>query len=169
MSIIQTWARARDIFNVKTVSLAILAALATGSAASALEPVKFDRARAYLIWEDTGNLSKNIARKKEQIIANGEEGSSTQVLIDLVVSGEKNTVYPNPPMLIVYVTNPYEEHGPMMVDKGWSISYVGLKGESVRSIIVDHDCNPFVLHARVDNGETIGKEYEKTFNLTCGD
>ena len=38
-----------------------------------------------------------------------------------------------------------------------------------KTIIVDHDCQPFALHARVDVGDQIGKEHVKEFNLWCGD
>ena len=124
---------------------------------------------SYLIWEGNGKLSKNIARRTDQVIANGEEGSSTQVLVDLVVAGGKNTVYEDSPLLLVWVTDPLDSSRPAFVDKGWSISYVGLTGETVRSIIVDHDCNPVTLHARIDAGDVIGREVTKELNITCGD
>ncbi len=157
--------------NMKaSLTAATLIGVCATSVVNAAEPVRFDRFRAYLIYEDSGKLSKNIAKRTDQIVANDENGSSVQVLVDIVASGGKNQVYDNNTLLLTWVTDPFAEMGtPSKVDMGWPITYVGLNGEVTRSIIVDHDCGPFTLHARVDVGDSFGKEYVKEFNLTCGD
>lgn len=144
-------------------------ALAMANSAEATEPLQFDRFRAYLIYEDNGKLSKNVAARRDQIVANDENGSSAQILVDIVATGSKNALYENGEFLIVWVTDPFDEHGPAKVDKGWPISYVGLTGEVVRSIIIDHDCGPVLLHARVSTDSKTGKEWYQKLNITCGD
>jgi|GEM_PF-3152019 len=151
------------------LAIAMVMAGVASMSAQAAEPVRFDRFRAYLIFEDTGNLSKNVAGRTDQILANTEEGSSVQILIDIVAAGGENQVYEDGPLLLTWATSPYDPHGPFLVDKGWAISYVGLTGEVTRTIVVDHDCEPFTLHARVDRGDAIGEEFSKEFNIWCGD
>lgn len=130
-----------------------------------------DRYRGYLIYEDDGSLSKNVARRTDQIIANDENGSSVQMLLDIVVSGPKSSVIDSGAFLYVWVEAAGAQTGDRaMIDKGWPIGYVGLKSEVVRSIVVDHDCDGFTVNARLDPDEnTVGKTYSKQFNITCGD
>lgn len=130
-----------------------------------------DRVRGYLIYEDDGSLSKNFARRKDQIVANDENGSSVQMLMDIVVSGPENTVIDSGAYLYVWVVAADAQQGDRaMIDKGWPINYVGLKSETVRSIIIDHDCEGFTVNARVDlDQNTVGETFQKRFNMICGD
>jgi hypothetical protein len=56
-----------------------------------------------------------------------------------------------------------------VMDKGFPINYTGPKGETIRSVIIEHDCKPFTLSARVDRGNTVGRVIEKRFQIFCGD
>lgn len=138
---------------------------------SAEQALKLDRVRGYLIYEDDGSLSKNVARRTDQIVANDENGSSTQMLLDIVVSGPKNSVVDTGAFLYVWVTADSSQVGDRaMVDKGWSISYIGLKSEVVRSVVIDHECEGITLNTRMDiDQNTLGKTLEKRFDITCGD
>lgn len=149
------------------LGLALLAIAAGPSAAAGLD---VDRVRGYLIYEDTGNLSKDVVGRQDQVVANDENGTSTQLLVDVVVAGPADTLAEGA-MLLVWVRRPFDEPGtPAMVDTGWPLNYIGHTGQVVRSLVIDHDCNPVELHARVDDGQgNQGNEFIKTFNLTCGD
>lgn len=156
----------------RILATAVLLGL-TGAAAPALaaEDLAVDRIRGYLVYEDTGDLSKNVARRTDQIVANDENGSSIQMLVDIVVDGPKNELIEGNTYLYVWVTGAnYQTGDRPKIDQGWPISYVGLTGEVVRSIVVDHDCEGFEVRARLDDGERqIGRELVKRFDLTCGD
>lgn len=138
---------------------------------SAEQALKLDRLRGYLIYEDDGSLSNNVARRTDQIVANDKNGSSTQMLLDIVVSGPKNSVIDTCAFLYIWMTANGSQVGDRaMVDKGWPISYVGLKSEVVRSVIIDHECEGFTVNTRVDiDQNTLGKTLEKRFDITCGD
>lgn len=138
--------------------------------ASAEITLNVDRYRAYLIYEDEGNLSENVASGKGQIIARDENGSSIQILLDIVVSGPENTIIDSGAFLYVWVTAVDAQTGDRaMIDKGWPINYVGQKSETVRSIIIEHGCEGFIVNARVDIDENnVGETHTKQFNITCG-
>jgi hypothetical protein len=133
---------------------------------------KIDRLRGYLIWEESGELSKNVATEESQIVAvDREKGSSVQMLVDVVMTGTPDT-YPTgeQPFLYVIVRNLGAQMGdPPMIDTGFPLSYVGRTGELVRSILVDHNCDGFELEAYVATGSERSSEIRKTFSLTCGD
>lgn len=155
----------------RTGLLAVLlgASLAVPISNAMAGDARFDRLRAYLIYEDSGKLSKNIARRTDQIVANDENGTSTQMLVDLVVKGDKNSLQDPAPMLLVWVTDPLDAQRPAFVDRGWPLNFIGLTGEIVRSVVVDHDCGPVTIHTRLDRGKTLGREVTKQINITCGD
>ena len=147
-----------------------LAALAMTGAVAAAQPVAIDRINGYLVYEDTGKMSRNVAGETNQILANGENGSSVQMIVDIVMSGPKNDLVAENTFLYVWATNHLSEQADMtLVDRGWPIVFVGNTGEVVRTVVIDHDCNGFEVHARVDRGDTIGQEVVKRFDLTCGD
>lgn len=136
--------------------------------AEANGPLTVERINGYLVYEETGTMSKNVARSAERIEANTQAGFSVQMIVDVVVSGPKNELVEGSPLLFVWVVGADAQPGdPAMVDVGWPINYIGATGEIVRTIVVDHDCNGFEVHARVDGMP--GSERMHRFDLACGD
>jgi predicted secreted Zn-dependent protease len=70
--------------------LLVAAAALLAAAPAAAQTVKADRFRAFLIWETTGDLSKNVMNDTPQIEANTQKGMSTQIYVDIVVTGPKD-------------------------------------------------------------------------------
>ena len=131
---------------------------------------KVDRFRGFLIYEDTGDLSKNVAKQSDQIIANDEKGTGTQIIVDVIVTGPKNQTYENAPFLYVVVNSLTANQGdPPMVDTGYPINFIGNTGQIVRSLVVEHNCNGFTIDAYTMVGDKKLSELKKTFNITCGD
>lgn len=132
--------------------------------------LKVDRLRAYLIYEDTGDLSKNLAKSEDTIIANDEKGTSVQMLVDVVVTGPADQIFESNPTLIVVATSSLAQPGDRaMVDTGFPISFISSKGQLSRTIVVDHGCNGFDLEAYIMDGDKRVSEIKKSFPLTCGD
>lgn len=147
--------------------MALVTVLAAAPALAQTE--KVDRVRAFLIWEESGELSKNVVGTAPRIEANGPKGMSTQIIIDIIVSGPKNTVPKGQVMLYTWANNDQDKGARAMVDVGWPVTYFSAKGETVRSIIVDHQCQAFTLSARVDRGSTTGRVLQTKFPIFCGD
>lgn len=153
------------------VSLGLLALVLpqTVVAADATTPT-IDRIRGFLIYEDTGDLSKNLAKTEDQIVANDEKGTSIQMLIDVVLTGKPDTLYENNPQLhVVARSNMDGPDAPALVDKVFYLTYIAAKGELVRTVVVDHGCNGFDLEAYVMDGDKRTSEFKKSFSITCGD
>ena len=152
-------------------TLAALALLSQPVLAASPKPPTIDRVRAYLIWEDTGELSKNLAKTSDQIVANSDKGTSAQMLMDVVLTAKGDSLYSGKqPFLYVYVTPMGAAVGdPPMLDTGFPISYIAKGGELTRSVIVEHGCNGFSFSARVMVEDKIISEYEKDYSITCGD
>jgi hypothetical protein len=122
-------------------------------AADATAPT-IDRIRGFLIYEDTGDLSKNLAKTEDQIVANDEKGTSIQMLVDVVLSGKPNSLYENNPRLhVVARSNLDGPDAPALVDKVFYLTFIAAKGELVRTVVVDHGCNGFDLEAYVMDGD----------------
>lgn len=155
--------------TVQGLSLACAAFLALTAAAGAAD-LKITAINDYLVWEDTGKLSKNLADVTDQIVANGEDGSSVQMIVDVVVAGEPNSLHEETPVLVVTASRPegYSDE-PALVEKRFPISFVGPTGRVYRSVVVDHDCNPFVLRAFLETGGRKGRAVTRDVGLTCGD
>lgn len=126
-----------------------------------------DRVRAFLIYEDTGDLSKNLAKTEDQIIANDEKGTSIQMLLDVVLTSKPDQPFENNPMLHVVARSNLDQA--VLTDKTFPLNYVGSKGELVRTVVVDHGCNGFDLDAYVMDGKNKTSEFKKSFSITCGD
>lgn len=153
------------------VTLGFLAALLPQAvlAADATTP-SIDRIRGFLIYEDTGDLSKNLAKSDDQIVANDEKGTSIQMLIDVVLTAKPDSLYENNPMLhVVARSNLDGPDAPALTDKVFPLTYVGSKGELVRTVVVDHGCNGFDLEAFIMDGDKRTSEFKKSFSITCGD
>jgi len=152
-------------------SFAICAALMpqTVPAQTAKSP-DIDRIQAFLIYEDTGKLSKDVSGRTEQIIANDENGTSIQMLVNVVLKSKPDQLYENSPVLHIKATPALmSEGGPEPVAAQFHISYIASGGELVRSVVVDHGCNGFELEAWVEEGGKRTSEFRKSFSVTCGD
>lgn len=151
--------------------LATLTLLAGPALAASPKPPTIDRIRAYLIWEDSGELSKNLASAKDQIVANTEKGTSAQMLVDVVLTAKGDSLYSGKqPFLYIYVTPMGAQVGdPPMLDTGFPITYIAKGGELTRSVIVEHGCNGFSFSARVMVEDKIISEFNKDYSITCGD
>lgn len=140
------------------------------AAAAELATPSVDRFRAYLIYEDSGELSKNMAKREDQIVANDEKGTSVQMLVDVVMAGKAGQLYENNPFLYVVVREMMAETGaPPMIDTGFPLTFVGQTGELVRTLVVNHNCNGFEIEAYIMDGDKRTSELKKTFSITCGD
>lgn len=156
-------------FHAVTRLLPLALGAFLGASPALAQTAKVDRVRAFLIWEDSGDLSKNVVGQTPRIEANTQKGMSTQIMIDIVVSGPKNKTAGKNVMLYTWANNDQDKGARPMMDLGWPVTYFGDKGETVRSVIINHDCQPFTLSARVDHGDKIGRVFEKTFPIFCGD
>jgi hypothetical protein len=144
--------------------------LAASGAFAAETKIKVDRVRGFLIYEDTGKLSKNLATQSDQIIANDKNGTSIQMLVDIVLSGPADQTFENAPMLHVIARGALDDAGtPPIIDRSYPINYVATGGELVRSLVVDHNCNGFDLEASITLGNKVISDLKKTFSITCGD
>lgn len=133
------------------------------------EAPKVDRFRAFLIYEDTGDRSKNLAKTEDQIIANDEKGTSVQMLVDVVLSGKENQAYENAPVLHVIARSSIAEPGEKpLVDTEFPISFM-VKKNVTRTVVVDHGCNGFDIEAYMMDGKKKTSDIKKSFSITCGD
>jgi hypothetical protein len=122
---------------------------------------------AYLIYEDSGKVGKNIADTPDQIVAQDENGASVQMLIDIVLSGKAGGLYENNPILHV-VTKPSLDEAAKPVSEEFYISFMA-KDKLFRTVLVNHNCNGFDLEAYVTDGDKRVSEFKKSFSITCGD
>jgi hypothetical protein len=152
-------------------SFAFLAALAPLSVlAQAPEAPDIDRIQAFLIYEDTGKLSKDMSGAVDQIIANDENGTSIQMLVNIVLKSKPDQLYENGPVLHVKVTPAtMSEAGPEPAAAKYYITYVASGGELVRSVVVDHNCDGFEFEAFIEVGGKRTSAFKKSFSVTCGD
>jgi hypothetical protein len=149
-----------------------MSALLISSQGLAADPQgpKVDFFKGYLINEDNGKMSKDVATQSDQIEANGPNGTGTQMIVDVWVKGGKNQLYENAPFLYITVTGmDWKQGDPPMVDIGFPINYIGATGQTVRTLVVDHNCNGFTIEAYTMIGDKRVSELTKTFNITCGD
>ena len=87
-----------------TVPAAIVAGLilAAPSAAAAAD-LAVSGVNLYLIWENSGKLSENLA-SRDHVTTVSEDGSASQVLMDVVVTGAPDTLYEDVPTLKIAIT-----------------------------------------------------------------
>ena len=152
-------------------SFVFLAALAPQPLlAQDAKPPVVDRLQAFLIYEDNGRLSKDLSGTTDQIIANDENGTSIQMLVNVVLKSKPDQLFENAPVLYIKATpSMMSEGGPEVVESRNYISYIASSGELYRSIVVDHGCNGFDLEAYVMDGGKRTSEFKKSFSVTCGD
>ena len=153
------------------MAAALLAATGPGLAGDAA-PISVERIRGYLIYEDTGKLSADIGGRTDQIVANDENGTSMQLLVDVVVAGPKSyLIEGDQPFLRVWAIDAsLEDPGRTLAELTWPMSFVGHTGTVIRTLVVDHNCAPVDIVARIDTADgTPGPETTHRFDLMCGD
>jgi hypothetical protein len=142
---------------IKLLMLVIGLAIASGAALAQSAP-RLAPPRLYLIWERTGAMSKDMAGQRDQIVAVDRKlGASVQARLDAVVEGTSK-IYENL-TLGIRVTS----EGKRIVDRTYPVDFIDEPGRMVRSVIVDHQCQPFDVEL------TLGTT-RKTLkvDLTCG-
>jgi hypothetical protein len=152
-----------------TVAGALLSVLALP--AEAQPPLKIERLNAYQIWEDSGELSEKVPKDTDQITANGDKGSSTQMIVDTVVSGPKGEVVEPFGQLHVWADAVFPPEGQPagLIDQTWPLNFVGMSGLVYRSVIVSHECQPFDFSAQIIQGNKKGPVVTRRLNIFCGD
>jgi hypothetical protein len=128
---------------------------------------RIEKINAYLIYEDSGKVSKNIADAPDQIVAQDENGASVQMLVDIVLGGKPGALYENNPVLHV-VTKPSLDEAAKPVSEDFYIAFMATD-KLFRTIVVNHNCNGFDLEAYVTDGDKRVSEFKKSFSITCGD
>jgi hypothetical protein len=149
---------------VSVASLAALPALAFADAP------KIEKLRAFLIYEDSGDMSKNVAAKADSgdtIVANDDKGQSIQMRVDIVMSGKANQLYENNPVLHVVVHG--SDPGALpVVNTEFPLTFMA-KDKLFRTVVIDHNCNGVDIDAYMMDGKTKTSELKKSFSITCGD
>ena len=117
--------------------------------------------RLYLIWDDNGQMSKDLSDRRYIIAISGRH-TSIQARVDIVLDGHKGGMTNDPLELLV--------HSQGMNGETYDMTYklpVGYFADNrmIRSIIVTHDCMPFQVNA------TLGNSHRtlKVDLITCGD
>lgn len=155
---------------LKSIGFVMALAPQAVPAADAETPV-IDRVQALLIYEDTGKLSKDVSGDADHIVATDRKnGSSIQMLVNVVLKSEPDRLYENNPVLHVRATSVLSSDGsPKTVEDQFHITYVAETGQLVRSIVVDHGCEGFALEAYVTAGDKRTSEFRKSYSVFCGD
>jgi hypothetical protein len=153
----------RSFFLISTAFLAL-------PAAALADAPKIEKLNAYLIYEDSGEMSKNVAAKADTgdtIVANDEKGQSVQMVVDIVMGGKANQLYENAPVLhvVVHGSDPGTEP---LVNAEFPINFMA-KSKLFRTVVVDHNCNGVDIDAYMMDGKKKVSEIKKSFSITCGD
>jgi hypothetical protein len=116
--------------------------------------------RLYLIWDDNGEMSKDLSQQK-QVLATSRRHASIQARVDIVLEGHKGAVGNDPLRVSVHSQNFNGE----TQDTTYKLP-VGyfVDNRMFRSIIVTHDCMPFEVNATLGQSQRTLK-----VDLTCGD
>jgi len=149
---------------VSAASLAMLPTLAFADAP------KIEKFRAFLIYEDSGDMSKNVAAKADSgdtVVANGDKGQSIQMRLDIVMTGKANQLYENNPVLHV-VVHGSDPGTPPIVNAEFPLAFMA-KDKLFRTVVVDHNCNGIKIDAYMMDGKKKVSEIRKSFSITCGD
>src|SRR5262249_12769214 len=116
--------------------------------------------RLYLIWQENGQMSKDLSHQR-YILAQSRRSTSTQARVDIVIDGRKGAMG-NDPLEVSVVSRSF---GGETQDTKYKLP-VGYFTENrmFRSIIVTHDCESFEVNAALGNSHRTLK-----VDLTCGD
>src|SRR5262249_44990996 len=117
--------------------------------------------RLYLIWDDNGEMSKDLSHQRN-IIATSRRHTSLQARVDIILDGHKGAMGKDPLRVSV--------HSQSFNGEAQDTTYklpVGYFAENrmLRSIIVTHDCMPFEVNA------ILGQSHRtlKVDDVWCGD
>ena len=153
---------------VVTIRPAAMApAFAQAQPKAAATTPKLGTPRLYLIWNDSGAMSQDMApralspdgaARKNQIIASDRKlGASLQARLDAVIEVPSG-VYDNVTLGIRVVSE-----GKTIVDQKFPIGFIDKPGRLIRAVIVNHECQPFDVELALGSAK-------RTMNvdLTCG-
>src|SRR6516225_4957268 len=121
------------LFRRELRQIAALAVLLDTSACYAESALRLGEIRAYLIWEQSGSMSKNVAGARQPIIATDKRlGTSLQVRIDASIEGA-------PPSLTSFeLRMVIHRDGATILDQTFSDYFI--KPRVIRATIVEHKC-----------------------------
>jgi hypothetical protein len=142
------------------VGIGTLAAAGLGAAAIEEHRGSIAALRLYLIWDDNGQMSKDVSRER-QVVATTPHHSSIQARVDVVIDGHKGAMGKDP--LEVTVHSQSFEGETQDAKYKLPVGYFS-ENRMFRSIIVTHDCQPFEVNATLGNSHRTLK-----VDLTCGD
>jgi hypothetical protein len=150
---------------IRPAAMAPAFAQATPKGASAA--AKLGTPRLYLIWNDSGATSQDMAPRamsqdpaalKNQIIASDRKlGGSLQARLDAVVEAPSG-VYDNVTLGIRVVSE-----GQTIVDQKFPVGFIDKPGRLIRAVIVNHECRPFDVELTLGSAKRTMK-----VDLTCG-
>jgi hypothetical protein len=153
------------IVAIRPAAMAPAFAQAQPKAAAATP--KLGTPRLYLIWNDSGATSQDMApralspdgaARKNQIIASDRKlGGSLQARLDAVIEAPSG-IYDKVTLGIRVVSE-----GKTIVDQKFPVGFIDKPGRLIRAVIVNHECQPFDVEL------TLGSA-RRTMNvdLTCG-
>jgi hypothetical protein len=128
---------------------------------------KLGTPRLYLIWNDSGAMSQDMASRalapdgaarKNQIIASDRKlGASLQARLDAVIEAPSG-VYDNVTLGIRVISE-----GKTIVDQKFPVGFVDKAGRLIRAVIVNHECRPFDVELTLGSAKRTMK-----VDLTCG-
>jgi hypothetical protein len=148
---------------------AILVSAAVAPAFGAGGDLAVSRINLYLIWEGSGKLSDNMASEPHITTVSRENGSASQMLVDVVVEGTPGGLYEDVPSLKIEVLRPYGTDDSLMQAKSIPITYVHDTGKLYTTVVVEHGCEPFNVVAWIERGGQTGAQTTKEVMLDCGD
>ncbi|WP_181707426.1 hypothetical protein [Chthonobacter rhizosphaerae] len=134
--------------------------------ADAAADLRFGASKILLLFEDSGGVSDDVAKADRPVAANGPDGRSVQLVVDVIVEGEPNAEFQDPPTL--YATARTRPEGAVLFEKAWPIRSIGNFGTAMRSFIVDHGCAGLEVTARIEEAGQVIDTWSKTVDITCG-
>lgn len=149
-------------------SVLIAAALSAGACgvAAAAGDLTFGKSHVFLLWEDTGGFSDDMAEVDGPIAAVTKAGRSLQMVVDVIVEGEPNARFDPPAVLTVEARSTAAE-APVLFKKSWPIQTIGDFGTAMRTFVVDHACSGVTVSATVEGAGAVSDRWEKRFDIVC--
>ncbi len=165
----------RSLFKIIASFVIITAGLMAGDGHAAdVEPPKIDRFRAYLLWEETGDLSKDVAKQSDidsfiKDDATGQIKQSEQMLIDVVIKAKPLSSYDKGVQPFLNIVVKESADAPPTVNVTFPFLSFPDNGQLVRTVVVEHKCSGFTVKASVVKGDKTVSEMTKEFIVSCGD
>ncbi len=138
--------------------------LMAGASVAGAAEVSLGKPHVFLIFEDSGGLSNELATVEGPVLAMTDKGRSLQMVVDVIVDGEPDALFFDPPRVEVTARG---DRGDVLFQKTWPIGSIGDYGTTMRSFIVDHDCRPVTVEARLTAGGADAGRWEKRVAISC--